>query len=233
MFHDHHQSSNLTNLPQQAVDPPVFGCIIPSRPVQTNFTHLPPNRFVFQFDDPGSINHLVVFLTGNVPLPDNYAASIHFQFPNKPDWLLLGMLSGTKPSAVFRLKGTMVPSQLDWASSTMGAVPRATATLGILVAPLAEIEAECGALNGAVTLRGPSSGAQSLPGSACGQLPHQLAKAIGLNLFRYLASFSSTTFDNQTWIPIAVLEKWWKQFEFKLANSANPEQWLLDSASAG
>lgn len=210
---------------QQSVDPPVFGCIIPSRPVQTNSTHLPPNRFVFQFEDPGSINHLVVFLTGIVPLPENYGASIHFQFPNKPDWQLLGMLSGTKPSAVFRLKGTMVPSQLDWASSAMAGMPTATATLGILVGPLAEIEAECGVLNNALAVRTPS--AQS-PAS----LP-QLAKAIGLNLFRYLASFSSTTFDNQTWIPISVLEKWWKQFELKLTNSSNPERWLLESASAG
>ncbi|KAH9458844.1 hypothetical protein MJO29_009931 [Puccinia striiformis f. sp. tritici] len=213
---------------QQTSNPAVFACIIPSRPVQTNVTHLPPNRFIFQFEDPGSINHLVVFLTGIVPLPEGYGASIHFQFPNKPDWQLLGMLSGTKPSAIFRLKGTMVPSQLDWASSGMTDMPTALATLGILVGPLAEIEAECGALNTALTVRGPSAGSQPSTSS----LP-QLAKAIGLNLFRYLASFSSTTFDNQTWIPISVLEKWWKQFEFKLANSINPEQWLLESASAG
>ncbi|KAI9615561.1 hypothetical protein H4Q26_011502 [Puccinia striiformis f. sp. tritici PST-130] len=160
---------------QQTSNPAVFACIIPSRPVQTNVTHLPPNRFIFQFEDPGSINHLVVFLTGIVPLPEGYGASIHFQFPNKPDWQLSEcMLSGTKPSAIFRLKGTMVPSQLDWASSGMTDMPTALATLGIL----------------------PST--SSLP---------QLAKAIGLNLFRYLASFSSTTFDNQTWIPISVLEK--------------------------
>ncbi|PLW18346.1 hypothetical protein PCANC_14190 [Puccinia coronata f. sp. avenae] len=198
-------------------------------PVHTNFTHLPPNRFVFQFEHPDSINHLVVFLTGIVPLPDGYGASIHFQFPNKPEWQLLGMLSGTKPSAIFRLKGTTVRSQQDWTGAEMGGTATATAMLGILVGPLAEIEASCSALNSALAVRtNPCSNPQaSTPGLL------QLAKAIGLNLFTYIASFASSPFDNQTWIPIAVLEKWWKQFELKLANSPNPEQWLLDSSSAG
>jgi hypothetical protein len=273
----------------------------------TNFTHLPPNRFVFQFEHPDSINHLVVFLTGigkqpnqikrkkekekkkkkhrsvhtflqltifviarssfagrvwrfdPFPVPEQagvaaarnvrvqrltYCATTKLAGNEKQGKLTLGLLcfsfsggwcvetgrlSGTKPSAIFRLKGTTVRSQQDWTGAEMGGTATATAMLGILVGPLAEIEASCSALNSALAVRtNPCSNPQaSTPGLL------QLAKAIGLNLFTYIASFASSPFDNQTWIPIAVLEKWWKQFELKLANSPNPEQWLLDSSSAG
>lgn len=246
MSQHHDPLLNSTTVQALPSAPPVFGCIIPSRPVFTNLTHLPPNRFLLQFHEPDSINHLVVFLTGIVPLPDNYAASIHLQLPEKPDWLLLGMLSATKPSAIFRLRGTMVRShQASWSNDSMSLNdPGRTATLGILVGPLEEIQAECSALNQAhlaVVRTSPPSAttpANSKPivsGSPSQLL--ELAKAIGLNLFRFLSSFSTTTTtindQNQTWIPISVLEKWWKTFELKLTNSPNPHQWLLDSSSAG
>ncbi|CAH7680967.1 hypothetical protein BY996DRAFT_6916913 [Phakopsora pachyrhizi] len=209
-----------------AINPPIFACIIPSRPVQTEATHIPPNRFVFNFENPDAINHLVVFLTGIVPLPEGYGATVHFLFPHKTDWQLLGMLSPEKPSAIFRLRGTASSaSSSNWAANqTQIATPMAT--LGILVAPLEQIHAECCQLENSLMIRPPGSN------SMRSTLP-EIAKSIGLNLFRYISSFSATTFNNETWVPISVLERWWKQFETKLSTAPNPEQWLLESAQAG
>ncbi|KNZ63506.1 hypothetical protein VP01_1134g1 [Puccinia sorghi] len=217
-----------TNTPPAAGStPPAFACIIPSRPVQTQFTHLPPDRFVFQFSNPDAINHLVVFLTGVVPLPDDYGASIHFQFAGKPEWHLLGMISGEKPSAIFRLKDPMkVGSQKwssDWTETSLASSPVDRATLGILVAPLHLIQADCHALS----IRPPASSTSAR--SAPRHHLLTLAKAVAQNLFHYLASFSGSP--SQPFFPLHLLEEWWALFQRKIDNSNHPEQWLLDSAA--
>lgn len=61
---------------------------------------------MFELPDPAAINHLVVFLLAE-PFPVGYAATVYFQWPGSdtPQWVLLGMLSNEKPSAIFRLGG--------------------------------------------------------------------------------------------------------------------------------
>ncbi|KAG0150027.1 hypothetical protein CROQUDRAFT_73641 [Cronartium quercuum f. sp. fusiforme G11] len=200
--------------PQPA--PPMFACIIPSRPVQTNAIAIPPDKVVFEFDDP-NINHLVVFLTGAVPLPDGWAASVHFLFPTKPEWQLLGMISPTKPSAIFKLKGSVIPS------STMSAVDAMTsrASLGLHLAPLSQIEAECAHLSASKSL---------VPFAPPAPTSVQIAKAIGLNLFNYLASFAAEIPGRTgSWVELSTLEKWWKGFEVKCAADPTGDRWLLES----
>ncbi|KAF9976023.1 hypothetical protein BGZ73_009234 [Actinomortierella ambigua] len=81
----------------------MFGCIVAGRLVQTNLQQVDVNKFTFQLDDANNINHIVVFLLGTIPFQDGYAATVHLLWPNKT-WQLLGMISNTKPSAIFRLK---------------------------------------------------------------------------------------------------------------------------------
>ncbi|KAG0240104.1 hypothetical protein BGW41_007197 [Actinomortierella wolfii] len=83
----------------------MFGCIVAGRLVQTNLQQVDVNKFTFQLDDASNINHIVVFLLGTIPFQEGFAATVHLLWPNKT-WQLLGMISNTKPSAIFRLKDT-------------------------------------------------------------------------------------------------------------------------------
>ena len=63
------------------------------------------NEFFLSLDDVQSINHVVVFLTGQVPFADGYGGSIYFGWPteNAVSWQLLGFITNEKPSAIFKI----------------------------------------------------------------------------------------------------------------------------------
>ncbi|GBO24574.1 Protein OPI10, partial [Araneus ventricosus] len=74
--------------------------------VQTDFQPLDNTKFVTNIVDADNVNHLVVFLTGAQPFPDGYGASVYFSWPDPsaaPSWQLLGFISNTKPSAIFKI----------------------------------------------------------------------------------------------------------------------------------
>lgn len=53
-----------------------------------------------------SINHIVVFLTGQVPFADGFGGSIYFGWPTDEggiSWQLLGFITNDKPSAIFKI----------------------------------------------------------------------------------------------------------------------------------
>nr|CDQ00997.1 Bm4011, isoform c [Brugia malayi] len=47
----------------------VFGVIVAGRPIQTDFVQMSRTEFVIEVADSGSVNHVVVFLTGVAPFP--------------------------------------------------------------------------------------------------------------------------------------------------------------------
>lgn len=66
-----------------------------------------PTHYVFALEDPVSINHLVIFLTGQVALPEGTAAVIHYNtdlgIASGNEWIRLGHLTNNKASAIFRV----------------------------------------------------------------------------------------------------------------------------------
>lgn len=64
------------------------------------------NKFLITIPNADCINHVVVFLTGQCPLPDGLASAVYFSFPNPsspPAWIYLGYISNDKPSAIFKI----------------------------------------------------------------------------------------------------------------------------------
>ncbi|KAF5273391.1 hypothetical protein FQA39_LY07408, partial [Lamprigera yunnana] len=63
-------------------------------------------QFLTTILDADNINHVVVFLTGAVPFPEGTAGQVFFSWPDlnaPPNWQLLGYISNSKPSAIYRI----------------------------------------------------------------------------------------------------------------------------------
>lgn len=101
------------------VSPPMFGCVVAGRLVQTNLQQVDATRFVFVLDDARNINHMAVFLTGAIAFPPGYGATVHFGWPKdgQMSWQFLGCLTNEKPSAIFKVS-SFKPSAASSSSSS-------------------------------------------------------------------------------------------------------------------
>ncbi|BGP55669.1 hypothetical protein JCM8202_003841 [Rhodotorula sphaerocarpa] len=206
----------------------MFALLVPGRLVQP-VPQLPEasDRFATQIVDAQELNHISVFLTGQAPFPEGYGCTIHLETPGK-GWQIIGGLTNAKPSAIFRLRGTFIPSSSTFTSTaTFGApVPSAaastTATLGILCEPLASVEAQLSTLgqSAAAVAANPATSTALVPArsAASGPDPVQLAQLVGKNLFNAVAGFAQPLPGGQPgqWIPFDTIERWYREFERKL-----------------
>lgn len=95
-------------------------------------------QFVMNIPDADSINHILVFLTN--PLPMGMASSVYFSWPDPnaaPNWLLLGFVTNTKPSALFKISKLKKLNDLDPAqTSVFGTQPIShNAQIGLSIEP--------------------------------------------------------------------------------------------------
>jgi hypothetical protein len=139
-----------------------------------------------ELPDAQVINHIVVFLT--TPLPQGYAATIHFGWPDKP-WTLLGMVSNEKPSAVFKVgkKG------VDLSENMMDSI---TASLGISIDTIDNVHAAVSTLpqsGEALSARQSEMSISTalVPASSSGSAM-TIATRILDNLYNYCTSFATS-----------------------------------------
>lgn len=74
--------------------------------MNTNVQQAGVNEFFLSVEDVQSINHVVVFLTGQVPFTEGFGGSIYFGWPTEESgisWQLLGFITNDKPSAIFKI----------------------------------------------------------------------------------------------------------------------------------
>ena len=95
-----------------------------------NFQQVSETQFVIPVPDIDHVNHLVVFMTGQIPFPENFGGggkyhvisreyqiflfnfssliSVYFSWPSTtgPSWIYLGKIMNTKPSAIFKINKT-------------------------------------------------------------------------------------------------------------------------------
>ncbi|WAR02916.1 HIKES-like protein [Mya arenaria] len=53
----------------------MFGIIVSGRLVQTNEEPVSENKVIFNIPDADNINHIVVFMTGQIPFPDGFGGA--------------------------------------------------------------------------------------------------------------------------------------------------------------
>ncbi|ORX47972.1 DUF775-domain-containing protein [Hesseltinella vesiculosa] len=193
----------------------MFGCIAAGRLVQTNLQQVDVNKYVLELAEAQSVNHLVVFLLGNVPFEPGYAATVHLLWQNK-DWQLLGGLSNDKPSAIFRISSS---------KSADGMVQDQTATLGISIEPVASVEQQLDTLKSGLVKATPLQ--QKVSMTEVGRMASRVID----NLFNYVTSFAVQELPmdavvlgqvaERSYLPIKVFQTWYDNLSRKLANDPN------------
>ncbi|OWZ62048.1 hypothetical protein AYX14_06721 [Cryptococcus neoformans] len=191
----------------------MFGAIVAGRLVQTNLQQIDETHFVFPLEQPYEINHLTVFLLGTVPFPEGFGASVHFAWPGK-EYIPLGVLTNTKPSAIFRVRSHLPPNV------PIGQ-PSPPAQLGIEIAPLQQLEAITAGLNqsasgsGVGMAGGDGKGKELVKNVDVGKVAEKVVR----NLFNFLHSFGGErALTPDTQIPLSVFQQWYTNFTRKIEN---------------
>ncbi|TIB06419.1 hypothetical protein E3P96_00471 [Wallemia ichthyophaga] len=178
------------------------------RLVQTDLQQIDETHFTFSLSKPEELNHVVIFLTGQVAFPDGIGATVHFLFPGyEKGWQLLGKVSNEKPSAIFRLRGSAIPSKLS--SNTLNTVNNnnTQAIIGISVEPINQVDSQTMALTPANTVASKSNESQ------------EVAKRMLENLFDFLSGFAHV--GPETLIPLSTLQQWYNKVLTKLQNGGS------------
>ncbi|XP_060065016.1 protein Hikeshi-like [Ylistrum balloti] len=195
----------------------MFGLIISGRLVQTDPQQLAETQFVFSIPDVDSVNHVVVFLTGQMAFPEELGAAVYFSFPNPQGqtWQLLGHISNAKPSAIFKITKL---KQEDASVSghpfgQFGGQQSHMAQIGISVEPLTQLSQQT-----PVTQAKPSSVEPFV----------EFSQKMLENFFNYASSFGLTQAQmtpnpSETYVPLSTLQSWFQTFQRRLQQ--NPYFW--------
>lgn len=98
---------------------PMFACLIPGRPVKTDFVQVAPTRLITSIPDASGIKQIALTLL-RPELPEGSAIGVFFACsPEFKDWNYLGSLSNDSPTAFYRAA---------WNSSSSVCLPKHLST---------------------------------------------------------------------------------------------------------
>ncbi|XP_045465889.1 protein OPI10 homolog [Harmonia axyridis] len=191
----------------------MFGVIVSGRLVQTEFQPISHSQFLTTIPDADNINHVVVFLTGISPFPEGTAGQVYFSWPDPnapPNWQVLGHISNTKPSAIFKISTLKKLHEMNSFSNTMFGQSNIchNAQIGISIEPLMNI----------TEVPSPSGPANNIT----------FAQKMLENFMNYILSFSVTQSNmlpdpTATYVPLSTVQNWYTNFERRLTQ--NPNFW--------
>jgi hypothetical protein len=167
---------------------PLFGIVIPGRPLTTEFQLVDATKAITIVENPGSVTEITFFLLPTTPIPPGYGAILYYSTPPFQNWELLGSVDPTKPSGIFRT---------GW--STNEEVKRMPfIQLGVSLEPLDTIK----------NLNIVSSGVEDR---------FAFAHKIALDLFQYMTSFSTGDASSRSMmtVPMNIFDCWMERFERK------------------
>ncbi|XP_014771654.1 protein Hikeshi isoform X2 [Octopus bimaculoides] len=183
----------------------MFGVIVAGRLVQTNCEQVTENQFLFNILESENINHIVVFLTGQIPFPDGYGGAVYFSWPSisGPSWILLGHITNIKPSAIFKVSKLKSTEASLNPFGVMASQPVNVSQIGISVEPLQDLSQQTPATSAAVSNLEPFM---------------DFSKKMVENLFNFASSFACKAPMNpsESYIPFSTLEKWYSNFLRKM-----------------
>ncbi|XP_046684096.1 LOW QUALITY PROTEIN: protein OPI10 homolog [Homalodisca vitripennis] len=196
----------------------MFGIIVSGRMVQTNFQQIAERQFVSVVSDADNVNHIVIFMTGQILFPDGFAGLIYFSWPDPdapPNWQLLGYISNDKPSAVFKISGLKkkTDSQVGFLQFIQRAISH-DAQIGISVESVDVVQQQITMLEASKT----NTQTQFM----------EFSQKMLQNFMNYATSFITTQAQMvpnpaESYIPVSAVHNWYQNFERRLA--MNPYFW--------
>ena len=208
--------------------------------MNTNVQQAGPNTFLLAIDGADSINHIVIFLTGQIPFSDGFGGSIYLGWPSTAggqaslnldgvSWQLLGFISNAKPSAIFKI-AKVKPHEvianpfggsvaMDMSTATGNSLSLAGALVGVSVEPLLEIAQKT-----------PSADTTASTVDSFTEFSQKMLE----NFFNYAGSFAASPAQitlqhqmgnrtNESYIPFSALHQWYLNFQRRL--QSNPDFW--------
>ncbi|XP_005105901.1 protein Hikeshi [Aplysia californica] len=195
----------------------MFGLIVSGRLVQTEFHSVSETQFLFNIPEADSINHVVVFMTGQTPFPDGLGGAVYFSWPRPegPVWTMLGHISNQKPSAIFKIS-SLKSSDGSNNQVHFGAMAQQQshqAQIGISVEQLDQIAQQTPAT---------VANAPSVPAFV------EFSTKMLESFFNYASSFAAShnqiaMSHSETFVPMSTLKNWFENFQRRLQQ--NPYFW--------
>lgn len=81
---------------------PLFGIVIPGRPLITEFQVLDSTKAVTVVDYPTMVSELTFFLLPTTTIPPGFGAILYYSVHPFTEWSLIGSIDPSKPSGIFR-----------------------------------------------------------------------------------------------------------------------------------
>lgn len=187
----------------------MFGLIVAGRLVQTDFQQVNETQFVITIPNADNTNHIVVFMTGQIPFPGGMGGAVYFCWPDPSglSWQLLGILSNDKPSAVFKVAGLKnEPQDTTHPFGQLSLTQSHEAQIGVSVEPL-------------ITLSQQSPVPAAAPSSVASMM--QAATKMLEGFVNYTSSFALTQAQMtpnpaEMFIPLSTMQSWYENFQKKL-----------------
>ncbi len=81
---------------------PLFGVVIPGRPLITEFQLVDSMKAVALIEQPCFVNEITFFLLPSTPVPPGFGAILYYSVHPFEAWEVIGSVSPNKPSGIFR-----------------------------------------------------------------------------------------------------------------------------------
>ncbi|KAL1123939.1 hypothetical protein AAG570_001709 [Ranatra chinensis] len=188
----------------------MFGLLVAGRIVQTDYAMVDEKHFLITIPDADNIHHVAVFLTGTVAFPPGFSGlmlfAVYYSLPDPnapPNWRLMGFISNEKPSSIFRISGLKIddpPSSgfLQFAQHKISHV----AQIGIAIDTDEVVKQQVSLLE---------SESAKMQCEVVAYTQKMLE-----NFMNYAMSFVVSPNPNESYVPMNVVENWYKNFERRL-----------------
>ena len=193
----------------------MFGLLISGRPIDATPQAISQTQYAFSIPSLPAFSHIALFSLPGQELPADAAAAIYIQIPPSSDFKLVGAITSTRPSIIYKLNtGSSIAvaggdddTMLD-DSPTGLEIGGPNIVVGIEIQPAENVRvllAEHRAKTSTQMVKAAAPTASPVTTKV-------LAQRIIGNAFNFLASFGSDT------VPLKAFEAWWQKFENRVNN---------------